>query len=114
MMKVVPSFDSESRYECGFDDKRECGCGRGRTLSSSIEIRTSTTTTTTTRTGSVEITVCAVGCLDGAELDMTVEDWIRYQMEVEYDKFKRDGERELMRFRKKQRRLGRLLRGCED
>ena len=30
---------------------------------------------------------------------MTVEEWIRYQMDVEYDKFRRDGERELQRFR---------------
>ncbi|KAF8638443.1 hypothetical protein AX17_002200 [Amanita inopinata Kibby_2008] len=37
--------------------------------------------------------------LTDAELDMTVEDWIRYQMEVEYDKLKRDGERELGRFK---------------
>ena len=34
-----------------------------------------------------------------AELDMTVEEWIRYQMEIEYDKLKRDGERELARFK---------------
>ena len=37
--------------------------------------------------------------LSEAELDMTVEEWIRYQMDVEYDKFRRDGERELQRFR---------------
>ncbi|GLB41611.1 putative baculoviral inhibition of apoptosis protein repeat [Lyophyllum shimeji] len=39
--------------------------------------------------------------LTEAELDMTVEEWIRYQMEVEYDKFRRDGERELGRFKKR-------------
>ncbi len=37
--------------------------------------------------------------LTDAELDMTVEEWIRYQMEIEYDKLKRDGERELARFK---------------
>ncbi|KAG6849615.1 hypothetical protein H0H93_006899 [Arthromyces matolae] len=39
--------------------------------------------------------------LTEAELDMTVEEWIRYQMEVEYDKLKRDGEREIGRFKKR-------------
>ncbi|KIM44445.1 hypothetical protein M413DRAFT_442427 [Hebeloma cylindrosporum] len=39
--------------------------------------------------------------LSEAELDMTVEDWIRYQMDAEFDKLRRDGERELQRFRKK-------------
>jgi cytoskeletal protein RodZ len=39
--------------------------------------------------------------LSEAELDMTVEDWIRYQMDAEFDKFRRDGERELQRFLKK-------------
>jgi hypothetical protein len=39
--------------------------------------------------------------LSEAELDMTVEDWIRYQMDAEFDKLRRDGERELERFRKK-------------
>ena len=47
--------------------------------------------------------------LTEAELDMTVEDWIRYQMEVEYDKFKRDGERELMRFKKKAEETRRII-----
>jgi len=47
--------------------------------------------------------------LTEAELDMTVEDWIRYQVEVEYDKFKRDGERELMRFRKKAEETRRII-----
>ncbi|KAK2459964.1 hypothetical protein APHAL10511_007970 [Amanita phalloides] len=37
--------------------------------------------------------------LTDPELDMTVEEWIRYQMEIEYDKLKRDGERELARFK---------------
>ena len=36
--------------------------------------------------------------LTDAELDMTVEEWIRYQMGVEFDKFRRDGERELQRW----------------
>lgn len=36
--------------------------------------------------------------LTDAELDMTVEEWIRYQMGVEYDKFRRDGERELQQW----------------
>ncbi|KAF9525939.1 hypothetical protein CPB83DRAFT_795521 [Crepidotus variabilis] len=39
--------------------------------------------------------------LSEAELDMTVEEWIRYQIEVEQDRFKRDGERELERFKKR-------------
>jgi len=39
--------------------------------------------------------------LSEAELDMTVEDWIRYQIDAEFDKLRRDGERELERFRKK-------------
>jgi hypothetical protein len=39
--------------------------------------------------------------LSEAELDMTVEDWIRYHIEVEQDRFKRDGERELERFKEK-------------
>ncbi|KAG6879930.1 hypothetical protein C0992_009285 [Termitomyces sp. T32_za158] len=42
-----------------------------------------------------------VQSLTDAELDMTVEEWIRYQMEMEYDKFKRDGEREIGRFKRK-------------
>ncbi|KAG6841122.1 hypothetical protein C0991_001691 [Blastosporella zonata] len=37
--------------------------------------------------------------LTEAELDMTVEEWIRYQIGVEYDKFRRDGEREIGRFK---------------
>ena len=36
--------------------------------------------------------------LTDAELDMTVEEWIRYHMGVEFDKFRRDGERELQRW----------------
>ncbi|KAF8661383.1 hypothetical protein AX16_001476 [Volvariella volvacea WC 439] len=39
--------------------------------------------------------------LSSAELDMTVEEWIRYQIGVEYDKFKRDGMRELEKFKRK-------------
>lgn len=49
--------------------------------------------------------------LTEAELDMTVEEWIRYQMEVEYDKFKRDGERELQRFRKRAEDVRRIIEG---
>jgi hypothetical protein len=39
--------------------------------------------------------------LTDAELDMTVEEWVRYQMGVEFDKFRRDGERELQRWVKR-------------
>ncbi|KAK0501712.1 hypothetical protein EDD18DRAFT_746513 [Armillaria luteobubalina] len=39
--------------------------------------------------------------LTEAELSMTVEEWIRYQMGVEYEKFKQDGERELAAFERK-------------
>ncbi|PPQ65169.1 hypothetical protein CVT24_011032 [Panaeolus cyanescens] len=47
--------------------------------------------------------------LSEAELDMTVEEWIRYQMEVEFDKFRRDGERELQRFRKKAEEVRKVI-----
>ncbi|KAF9269304.1 BIR-domain-containing protein [Marasmius fiardii PR-910] len=36
--------------------------------------------------------------LSNDELDMTVEGWIRYQMGIEYEKFKKDGENELAAF----------------
>ncbi|KAJ7708823.1 hypothetical protein B0H17DRAFT_366124 [Mycena rosella] len=36
--------------------------------------------------------------LTEAEQDMTVEEWIRYQMGIEYERFKRDGERQLGMF----------------
>ncbi|KAJ3538779.1 hypothetical protein NMY22_g5017 [Coprinellus aureogranulatus] len=49
--------------------------------------------------------------LTEAELDMTVEEWIRYQMEVEYDKFRRDGERELQRFRKRAEEARKIIEG---
>jgi len=49
--------------------------------------------------------------LSEAELDMTVEEWIRYQMEVEYDKFRRDGERELQRFRKRAEEVRKVIEG---
>jgi len=49
--------------------------------------------------------------LTEAELDMTVEEWIRYQMEVEFDKFRRDGERELQRFRKKAEEVRQVIEG---
>ncbi|KAF5362388.1 hypothetical protein D9756_002189 [Leucocoprinus leucothites] len=49
--------------------------------------------------------------LSDAELDMTVEEWIRYQMEVEYDRFKRDGERELARFRKGAEEVRKVIEG---
>jgi len=42
---------------------------------------------------------------------MTVEEWIRYQIEVEYDKFKRDGERELARFRKRAEEVRKVIEG---
>lgn len=49
--------------------------------------------------------------LSEAELDMTVEEWIRYQMEVEYDKFRRDGERELGRFKQRAEEVRRIIEG---
>jgi hypothetical protein len=36
--------------------------------------------------------------LSEAEQEMTVEEWIRYQMGIEYERFKRDGERQLGMF----------------
>lgn len=47
--------------------------------------------------------------LSGAELDMTVEEWIRYQIEVEQDRFKRDGETELEKFRKKAEEVRKVI-----
>ncbi|KAJ3514152.1 hypothetical protein NLJ89_g2534 [Agrocybe chaxingu] len=47
--------------------------------------------------------------LSDAELDMTVEEWIRYQIEVEFDKFRRDGERELQRFRKRAEEVRKVI-----
>ncbi|KAF8887324.1 hypothetical protein BD779DRAFT_1672781 [Infundibulicybe gibba] len=47
--------------------------------------------------------------LTDAEMDMTVEEWVRYQMDVEYDKFKRDGEREVGRFKKRAEEVRRLI-----
>ena len=49
--------------------------------------------------------------LTEAELDMTVEEWIRYQMDVEYDKFRRDGERELQRFRNQAEKVRKAIEG---
>ncbi|PPQ90049.1 hypothetical protein CVT25_006289 [Psilocybe cyanescens] len=49
--------------------------------------------------------------LSEPELDMTVEEWIRYQMDVEFDKFKRDGERELQRFRKRAEEVRKVIEG---
>ena len=49
--------------------------------------------------------------LTEAELDMTVEEWIRYQMDVEYDKFRRDGERELQRFRNQAEEVRKAIEG---
>ena len=49
--------------------------------------------------------------LTEAELDMTVEEWIRYQMDVEYDKFRRDGERELLRFRNQAEEVRKAIEG---
>ncbi|EEB92646.1 hypothetical protein MPER_08813, partial [Moniliophthora perniciosa FA553] len=39
--------------------------------------------------------------LSDEELNMTVEEWIRYQMGLEYEKFKKDGEDELDAFQRK-------------
>ncbi|KAG7094252.1 hypothetical protein E1B28_007857 [Marasmius oreades] len=39
--------------------------------------------------------------LSNEELDMTVEEWIRYQMGIEYEKFRKDGENELAAFQKR-------------
>lgn len=47
--------------------------------------------------------------LTEAELDMTVEEWIRYQIEVEQDRFKRDGERELERFKKRAEEVRKVI-----
>ena len=49
--------------------------------------------------------------LNEAELDMTVEEWIRYQIEVEQDRFKRDGERELERFKKRAEEVRKSIEG---
>jgi hypothetical protein len=49
--------------------------------------------------------------LSEAELDMTVEEWIRYQIEVEQDRFKRDGERELERFKKRAEEVRNVIEG---
>jgi len=49
--------------------------------------------------------------LSDAELDMTVEEWIRYQIEVEQDRFKRDGERELERFKKRAEEVRKAIDG---
>ncbi|KAJ3776367.1 hypothetical protein FB446DRAFT_622156, partial [Lentinula raphanica] len=39
--------------------------------------------------------------LSETELNMTVEDWVRYHMRIEYAKFKEDGEREIDKFQKR-------------
>jgi len=44
---------------------------------------------------------------------MTVEEWIRYQIEVEQDRFKRDGERELERFKKRAEEVNHLIDDIE-
>ena len=49
--------------------------------------------------------------LTEAELDMTVEEWIRYQMEIEFDKLKRDGERELARFKARAEEVRKMIEG---
>jgi len=49
--------------------------------------------------------------LSDAELDMSVEEWVRYQMEVEHDKFRRDGERELEKFKKRAEEVRRVIEG---
>ncbi|KAJ7173692.1 hypothetical protein C8R46DRAFT_120235 [Mycena filopes] len=40
-----------------------------------------------------------IDSLSEAEQEMTVEEWIRYQMGIEYERFKRDGERQLGMFK---------------
>ncbi|KAF9487432.1 hypothetical protein BDN71DRAFT_1458516 [Pleurotus eryngii] len=47
--------------------------------------------------------------LTEAELDMTVEEWIRYQMSIEYGKFRRDGEREIDRFKERAEEVRRAI-----
>ncbi|KAL0575581.1 hypothetical protein V5O48_006397 [Marasmius crinis-equi] len=47
--------------------------------------------------------------LSNEELDMTVEDWIRCQMNVEYEKFKRDGEDELAAFQNRAEEVRRTI-----
>jgi hypothetical protein len=40
---------------------------------------------------------------------MTVEEWIRYQTGVEFDKFKRDGERGLGRWMQRAQEVRRII-----
>jgi hypothetical protein len=47
--------------------------------------------------------------LSKAEMDMTVEEWIRYQMGMEYEKFMKDGERELASFKGKAEEVRRAI-----
>ncbi|KAL0960629.1 hypothetical protein HGRIS_005659 [Hohenbuehelia grisea] len=47
--------------------------------------------------------------LTEAELNMTVEEWLQYQMRVELDKFRRDGDRELARFRERAEEVRRVI-----
>ncbi|KIL69179.1 hypothetical protein M378DRAFT_769312 [Amanita muscaria Koide BX008] len=47
--------------------------------------------------------------LTDAELHMTVEEWIRYQMEVEFDKLKRDGEKEMARFKARAEEVRKMI-----
>ncbi|KAJ7065276.1 hypothetical protein C8F01DRAFT_982666 [Mycena amicta] len=39
--------------------------------------------------------------LTEAEQEMTVEEWVRYQMGIEHDRFQRDGERQLLSFERR-------------
>ncbi|ESK84812.1 chromosome segregation protein [Moniliophthora roreri MCA 2997] len=47
--------------------------------------------------------------LSDEELNMTVEEWIRYQMGLEYEKFKKDGENELDAFQRKAEEVRRAI-----
>lgn len=49
--------------------------------------------------------------LTGAELDMTVEEWIRYRMDMDFDKFRRDGEREVERFKRRAEEVRKIIEG---
>ncbi|KAF7309496.1 hypothetical protein MIND_00320400 [Mycena indigotica] len=47
--------------------------------------------------------------LTEAELDMTVEDWVRYQMGLERERFKKDGERMLLLFEQRAEEVRRAI-----
>ncbi|KAJ6561078.1 hypothetical protein DFH09DRAFT_1279334 [Mycena vulgaris] len=50
-----------------------------------------------------------IDSLSEAEQDMTVEEWIRYQMGIEYERFKRDGERQLGMFESRAEEVRRAI-----